>query len=394
MHQGSYIFTQVCASLPRWKFDKIVKKYDGNKYVKGFTCWNHLVVLIFGQLLDRDSLRDLISALDAHRSKWKFLGFGSKVSRSNLSDANSKRNVKIFEEFATFVIGEAKKAREGYCVISDTFRDREVYAFDSSTISLCLSIFEWCRYRYEKSAVKLHTLFDVQKEIPVFNIVTEALPHDSTAMKEIPYESGAFYIFDRAYMNTAELYSIHQKKAFFVVREKTNMLYDVVEDKLYCNQATGILHDQIIRLTGVKTQEQYSENLRRIVFYDGEHDRVFVFYTNNTDITPEEVALLYKNRWKVELFFKWLKQHLRIKEFYGTSENAVKIQIYAAIITYCMVAIVQQQYQVKWTTYDVLRRIAITWNETVPLRQIFKNAPEEETPKDEGQLYFEFYSGH
>lgn len=390
MHQGTFIFKQVCDSLPYWKFDELVKKYQGNRYVKDFTCWNYLMVLIFGQLLDRESCRDLICALEVHRSKWHHLGMGKKISRSNLSYASQHRDYRIFKEFAEYVIAQAQKARNGYNSISETFKDKAVYAFDSSTISLCLSIFEWCRYRYERSAVKLHTLFDVQKEIPVFNIVTEALPHDSTAMKEIPYESEAFYIFDRAYMNTTELYSIHLKKAFFVVREKTNMLYDVVEDKLYCNQATGILHDQIIRLTGSKTQEQYPENLRRIVFYDGEHDRVFVFYTNNTDITPEEVALLYKNRWKVELFFKWMKQHLRIKEFYGTSENAVKIQIFSAIITYCLVAIVQQNYHIEVSTYTVLRKISAGWFETCSIPDLFVNVPEETNLEDEGLLYLKF----
>ena len=390
MHQGTFIFKQVCDSLPYWKFDELVKKYQGNRYVKDFTCWNYLMVLIFGQLLDRESCRDLICALEVHRSKWHHLGMGRKISRSNLSYASQHRDYRIFKEFAEYVITQAQKAKGGYSSISETFKDKAVYAFDSSTISLCLSIFEWCRYRYEKSAVKLHTLFDVQKEIPVFNIVTETLPHDSTVMKEIPYESDAFYIFDRAYMNTMELYSIHLTKAFFVVREKTNMLYDVVEDKQYCNQATGILHDQIIRLTGSKTQEQYPENLRRIVFYDGEHDRVFVFYTNNTDITPEEVALLYKNRWKVELFFKWLKQHLRIKEFYGTSENAVKIQIYSAIITYCLVAIVQQNYHIEVSTYTVLRKISAGWFETCSIPDLFADVPEETDPKDEGQLYLKF----
>ena len=379
MNQGSYIFRQVVGLLPRDYFEWLVKKYDGNKYVKSFTCWNHLLVLIFGQLSNREGLRDLITTISPFRFAFHHLGFGKSVSRSNLGKANEVRDVRIFQEFADRMVSIARSKVDG---VKDFFLANKVYAFDSSTISLCLSIYWWAKMHHGKGGVKLHTLYDVKTDIPAFVVITDAALHDSQVMGLIPYEKDSFYVFDRAYMDTKMLYLIHKREAFFVVREKHKMVFDVVEDKGYNNPATGVMADQIIRFRGNKTRKNYPETLRRVIFYDREGNRTFVFYTNNFDITAEEVALLYKFRWRVELFFKWLKQHLRVKEFYGTSENAVKIQIYAAIIAYCLVVIIKHDMKLEAETYDVLRILSAALLVKMPLVDLLNIPDLEKTVSD------------
>ena len=375
MNQGRYVFTQLVDFLPRKNFEWLVKKYDGNKYVKSFTCWNHLLVLLYGQLSNREGLRDLIVSITPFKSAFHHLGFGKNVSRSNLGKANEIREVKIFQEFADKMVSIAREKRGA---VKDFFISNNVYAFDSSTISLCLSVYWWTKLHHGKGGVKLHELYDVKTDIPSFSVVTDASVHDSQVMELIPYEKGSFYIFDRAYMATKKLYIIEGAGAYFVVREKHKMSYEVVEDKGYNNPSSGIMADQTIRFKGHKTKKQYPVELRRVVFYDHDGNRTFVFYTNNFEVTAEQVALLYKYRWRVELFFKWLKQHLRIKEFYGTSENAVKIQIYAAIIAYCLVVIVQETLGIKLQTYDVLRILSTALLTKMPLRDLLVEQKEEE----------------
>ena len=364
MHQGRYVFTQLVDFLPRKHFEWLVTKYEGNKYVKSFSCWNHLLVLLFGQLSNREGLRDLIVTLTPFKFAFHHLGFGKSVTRSNLSKANEVREVRIFQEFADRMVAIACQKREG---VKDFFISNKVYAFDSSTISLCLSVYWWTKLHHGKGGVKLHELYDVKADIPAFSVITDASLHDSKVMDQIPYEKDSFYIFDRAYMVTKMLYLVEAKDAFCVVREKHKMLFEVVLDKNYNNPETGVMADQIIKFKGHKTKKQYPKELRRIVFYDKEGNRTFVFYINNFNITAEQVALLYKYRWRVELFFKWLKQHLRVKEFYGTTENAVKIQIYAAITAYCLVMIVQEELKLEMDTYDVLRILNTSLLTKMPL---------------------------
>ena len=364
MHQGRYVFTQLVDFLPRKHFEWLVTKYEGNKYVKSFSCWNHLLVLLFGQLSNREGLRDLIVTLTPFKFAFHHLGFGKSVTRSNLSKANEVREVRIFQEFADRMVAIARQKRDG---VKDFFISNKVYAFDSSTISLCLSVYWWTKLHHGKGGVKLHELYDVKADIPAFSVITDASLHDSKVMDQIPYEKDSFYIFDRAYMVTKMLYLVEAKDAFFVVREKHKMLFEVVLDKNYNNPETGVMADQIIKFKGHKTKKQYPKELRRIVFYDKEGNRTFVFYTNNFNITAEQVALLYKYRWRVELFFKWLKQHLRVKEFYGTTENAVKIQIYAAITAYCLIVIVQEELKLEMDTYDVLRILNTSLLTKMPL---------------------------
>lgn len=389
MNQGRYIFSQLCDFLPVDFFKWLVKKYEGNKYVKSFTCWNHLLVLLFGQLSNREGLRDLVVTLAPHKRAFHHLGFGKSVTRSNLSKANEVRDVRIFREFANRMIAIAREKRAG---VKDFFLSNKVYAFDSTTISLCLSVFWWTRLHHGRGGVKMHTLYDVTTDIPSFVIITDASVHDSKVMDQIPYESDSFYIFDRAYMATEHLFQIEMSEAYFVVREKSKILYKVLEDKHCSNPDTGVMADQIIVFTGSKTKKQYPRELRRVVFYDSENNRTLVFYSNNFKVSAEQIALLYKYRWRVELFFKWMKQHLRIKEFYGTSENAVQIQIYAALTAYCLVAIVEHEMQLDMDTYDVLRILSTSLLTRMPLRDLLdkSNWDLEEAEPIGGQFTIDF----
>ena len=351
--------------LDNYKFLRIVKKYDGNKYVKHFTCWNQLLTLMFGQLCNRESLRDLIVALNAHQEKCYHLGVGKHVTRSNLSKANETRDYRIFEDFAFYMISEARKKR-----VNDIFKlNGNVYAFDSTTIDLCLKLFPWANFRTHKGGIKIHTLYDVETQVPAFIHITEAKINDVKAMDIIPYESGSFYVFDRAYNDYHRLYKIHIMDSFFVVRAKTNIKARALKWKRRLPK--NILSDCEIELTGFYTQKSYPETIRLVRFWDEEDEREFIYLTNAKHIPALQVAELYKNRWQVELFFKWLKQHLKIKKFWGTSENAVKIQVYSAIIAYCLVAIMQHDMKLDRSTYEVLQILGISLTDKTPLRDLF-----------------------
>ena len=365
MNKDKYVFAQMVEFLDNYKFLRIVKKYDGNKYVKHFTCWNQLLTLMFGQLCNRESLRDLIVALNAHQEKCYHLGVGKHVTRSNLAKANENRDYRIFEDFAFYMISEARKKR-----INDIFKlNGNVYAFDSTTIDLCLKLFPWANFRTHKGGIKIHTLYDVETQVPAFIHITEAKINDVKAMDVIPYESGSFYVFDRAYNDYHRLYKIHMMDSFFVVRAKTNIKARVLKWKRRLPK--NILSDCEIELTGFYTQKSYPETIRLVRFWDEEDEREFIYLTNAKHIQALQVAELYKNRWQVELFFKWLKQHLKIKKFWGTSENAVKIQVYSAIIAYCLVAIMQHDMKLDRSTYEVLQILGISLTDKTPLRDLF-----------------------
>ena len=349
MNIDKYVFAQLVSFLDRSKFNRIVKKYDGDKYVKSFTCWNQLLVMMFAQLTKQDSLRTTPLTIESLGTMCYHLGFGKGVTRSNLSKANQERDYHIFEEFAYFVVNEAREKR-----VTDIFNlDGNVYAFDSTTVDLCLSVFWWAAFRKHKGGIKIHTLYDIETQIPTFFHITEAKVNDVNAMDEIPYESGSYYIFDRGYNDYKRLYTIHQIGAFFVIRAKTNLHYNT--EKWKRRMPDNVLSDQLITLSGFYSQQKYPEKIRKVIYWDDEQKREFTFLTNATEISALEVANLYKNRWQVELFFKWLKQHLRIKKFWGTNENAVRIQIYSAITAYCMVAIVQHDLHIDKSIYDVLQ---------------------------------------
>ena len=365
MNKEKYVFAQLISFLNENKFRRIVDKCQSSRYIKHFTCWNQLLALMFGQLSNRESLRDLIVALDAHHSKSYHLGLGKNVSKSSLARANQDRDYRIFEEYAYYLVNEARQKR-----VSDIFKlGGNVYAFDSTTIDLCLSVFWWAKFRKKKGGIKVHTLYDVETQIPAFFHITEASVHDSRAMKEIPYESGSYYIFDRAYNSFKMLYKIYQIEAFFVVRAKKNLQYKSIKWKRRLPK--NVLSDMMIELTGFYPSQYYPETLRLVKYWDEEQEREFVFLTNAMHISALQVAELYKNRWQVELFFKWLKQHLKIKKFWGTTENAVRIQIYVAISTYCLVAIVPKDMQLDRTTYEVLQILSISLTDKTQLRDLF-----------------------
>jgi hypothetical protein len=370
MNTGKYVFSQLVEFLPKRIFDGIAERHDSNKYVKHFTCWNQLLAMMFGQLTNRESLRDLIVAIDAHSSKCYHLGFGKNVTRSNLSKANENRDFKIFEEYAYHLIEIARKKRSN----SDFEIQGKVYAFDSTTIDLCLSIFWWAKFRSTKGGLKLHTLYDITTQIPAFVHITPASVHDMNAMDVIPYEHDAYYIFDRGYMDFARLYNVTRHSAYFVIRAKRNLKLEILKDLKRSDSSEIIISDHIVRLDGFSSYLDYPENFRRVRYYDADTKRPFTYLTNNLEITAEQVALLYKNRWQIELFFKWIKQHLKIKSFWGTTENAVRIQIYSAIITYCLVAIVEHDLNIKRSTYEVLQVLGISLLDKTPIIELFNSA--------------------
>jgi hypothetical protein len=370
MNTGKYVFSQLVEFLPKRIFDGITERYDSNRYVKHFTCWNQLLAMMFGQLTNRESLRDLIVAIDAHSSKCYHLGFGKNVTRSNLSKANETRDCRIFEEYAYHLIDIARKKRAN----TDFEVHGKVYAFDSTTIDLCLSIFWWAKFRSTKGGIKLHTLYDITTQIPAFVHITPAAVHDMNAMDVIPYEPEAYYIFDRGYMDFARLFKITRHSAYFVIRAKRNLKIKIMQDLRNTNSPGVIISDDLVRFVGFYSDLDYPENFRRVRYYDTETRRPFTYLTNNMEITAEQVVLLYKNRWQIELFFKWIKQHLKIKSFWGTTENAVRIQIYSAIITYCLVAIVEHDLKINRSTYEVLQVLGISLLDKTPIIELFNSA--------------------
>lgn len=385
MHENPYVFSQLASFLDRNHFNYLVRKYGGDRYVKHFTCWNQLLALMFGQLSNRDGLRALIVAFDAHRSKCYHLGVGRHVTRSNLAKANENRDFRIFEDFAYHMIELARKKRTKKIF---GFKGH-VYAFDSTTIDLCLELFEWAKFRSTKGGVKVHTLLDVETLVPSFMLITEAKMNDVKAMDFIPYETRSYYVFDRAYNDFGRLALIDSLGSFFVIRAKTNMQYEVIETKE--KLADNILKDCRITLTGCRTKELYGKPLRMVEYYDAEEKRIFTYLTNSNRISASRVAELYKNRWLVELFFKWLKQHLKIKKFWGMSENAVKIQIHVAIITYSLVAIVHHDMKSNRSLYEILQILGISLTDKTPLQELLtaKNPEKQEKVEDESLDLFD-----
>ena len=372
MNSGKYLFSQLVEFLPKRIFDGIVKKYGGDKYVKTFTCWNQLLVMMFGQLSSCDSLREVICIIDAIKNKSYHLGFGTgDIKLSNVSYANANRDYRIFEEFAYYMIDLAQSKR----LDREFILHGKFYAFDSTTIDLCLSLFQWAFFRQTKGGIKVHTLFDVVTQIPTYIHITEAKVHDMNAMDDIPYEPDAFYIFDKGYYDLARLYRISIIDSFFVIRQKSHLNYEIVDGEDLLDDTDNVLLDQAISLTGYQSKKKYPGTLRRIVYYAPKLKRTFSFLTNNFALKAGDIALLYKQRWQVELFFRWIKQHLRVTSFWGNTENAVRIQIYVAVIAYCLVAIVEHDCVLKRSAFNVLRVISRVLTDKTPVRDLF-NGPE------------------
>lgn len=379
MNQGKYIFSQLTDFLPKRIFDGLVTRFSGDKHVRHFSCWNQLLSMIFGQLSGRDSLRDLMVSIEPHKPKYYHLGFGKGTSISNFANANEKRDYRIFEEYAFHLIDLARKSS----IVDQDFQlniNGNIYAFDSTTIDLCLNVFWWATFRKTKCGIKLHTLYDVKTSIPCFIHVSAASVHDVNALDLLHYEPDGYYILDRGYIDYKRLFKINQSSAYFVIRAKDNLQYR----RMYSNKVNkdnGVRLDQIGKLTGFYVSKDYPDKLRRIKFYDEETDNELIFLSNNFDLKAEEIAMLYKYRWKVELFFKWIKQHLKIKSFWGTSQNAVRIQVYSAIIAYCLVALIRNKLKVHRSTYEILQILSISLLDKTTINELltsqdYKNVKE------------------
>lgn len=367
MYSGKLIFSQIMDYLPMHEFRRCVNRYRGNYQVKSFSCWNQYLCMAFAQLTYRESLRDIETCLRSVPNKFYHMGFRGRVSRSTLADANESRDWRIYADFAQVLIHQARKlyAKEDFGVeLKET-----VYAFDSTTIDLCLSLFPWAKFRKHKSAIKLHTLLDLRGSIPTFIEITDGKIHDVNILDELLPEPGCFYIMDRGYLDFNRLYLLHLFHAFFIIRSKSNFQFR----RLYSHpidKSTGLRCDQTIVLTGINSAKYYPDQLRRVRFFDEETDKNLTFLSNNFILPASTIAQLYKCRWQIELFFKWIKQHLRIKSFYGTSENAVKTQIWIAISIYVLVAIIKKRLNLDMSLYTFLQILSVTVFEKVSIYQL------------------------
>jgi len=379
MYTGKTVFSQIMDFLPMHEFRKCVKRYRGNYKVKSFTCLDQFLCMAFAQLTYRESLRDIEACLRSMQNKLYHMGIRGGVSRNNLSHANERRDWRIYADLAQVLIDQAR-----LLYANDDFGvelENTVYALDSTTIDLCLSLFPWARFRKRKGAIKLHTLLDLRGSIPTFIRVTDGLVHDVNILDELIPEPGCFYIMDRGYLDFDRLYLLNLFHAFFITRAKSNLQFR----RLYSHpidKSTGLRCDQTIALTGIDSAEYYPEQLRRVRFFDKETDKNLIFLSNNFILPAYTIAQLYKCRWQIELFFKWIKQHLRIKSFYGTSENAVKTQIWIAISVYLLVAIIKKRLNLEMSLYTFLQILSVTAFEKVPILQVLREFTDTEYPDD------------
>jgi hypothetical protein len=354
---GKTLFAQVMEFVPWTSFSRIVQRHGGNAGVRTLSCAEQFRAMAFAQLTWRESLRDIEASLSANASKLYAMGFRSAVKRSTLADANESRNWLIWSDLAAVLIRRARKLYSGDALGVDL--DSTVYALDSSTIDLCLSLFDWAPFRSTKAAIKLHTLLDLRGAIPAFIHISDGKLHDVNVLDMLSFEAGAFYVMDRGYVDFERLYALHQAGAFFVTRAKSPMdarrVYSTPTDR-----STGVISDQKVMLNGYYSARKYPEHLRRIRFKDPETGKTLIFLTNNTALPPLTIAALYKSRWQVELFFKWIKQHLRIKHFLGNSENAVKTQVWCAVATYVLIAIVKKELQLEASLYTCLQILSVS----------------------------------
>lgn len=371
MHSGRMIFSQLINFLPKREFNKCVRRYQGNYRVRRFSCFDQFLCMAFAQLTYRESLREIETCLRALQSKLYHAGIRSKVARSTLAEANENRDWRIYADFAQVLIQRARQlyAEDEFGVLLD----QAAYVFDSTTIDLCLSLFPWAHFRKRKGAIKLHTLMDLHGSIPCFIRITEGNVHDVNLLDQLILEPGSFYIMDRGYIDFARLYVFTLHSAFFIIRAKRN-LDSTRRNYRLVDKTTGLRSDQTILLNGPKTSQEYPDPLRRISYCDIETSKRFVFLTNNFMLNPLTITQLYQCRWQVELFFKWIKQHLRIKSFYGTSENAVKTQIWIAISIYALVAIIKKELKIDRSLNEILQIFSITLFEKNPIYQVLSGS--------------------
>jgi hypothetical protein len=384
MYIGKLVFSQVIDFMPMHIFRRCVARYRGNYKIKSFTCLDQFLCLAFAQITYRESLRDIEACLRAQSHKVYHMGIRGKVSRSTLADANEERDWRIYSDLAMSLIATARRLYRNEKFLEDL--DETVYAFDATTIDLCLSLFPWAKFRQHKGAIKLHTLLDLRGNIPTFIHISDGKLHEVNTLDILPLEAGAFYVMDRGYLDFRRLYVMEKVSAFFVIRAKVNFKFR----RIYSHpvdRSTGLICDQTIMLTGIKAHKDYPDNLRRVKYYDTETDKSLVFLTNNFTLPALTIAKLYKCRWQVELFFKWIKQNLRVKSFYGTSDNAVKTQIWIAIVVYVLAAIIKKQLNIKISLYTMLQVLSVSIFEKISLLQLLTECDyESETDATSNQL--------
>jgi hypothetical protein len=384
MEPGRLVFAQLMDFVPRHDFDACVQRYDGDRRLRGFSCRDQFLCLAFAQLTFRESLRDIETCLRAFQSKLYHAGFRGKISRSTLADANRAHDWRIFADFAQVLIDRARTLYADEPIGVEL--EQTAYALDSTTIDLCLSLFPWARFRRRKGAVKLHTLVDLRGNIPCFVRVSHGKAADVTVLDHLPIEAGSFYVMDRGYIDFQRLHRFTTSAAYFVTRGKRGLDY-TRRGRRRVDKTTGLRSDQTIVLVGPKTSRLYPDPLRRISFHDAENDRRFVFLTNNFSLPALTIAKLYKCRWQVELFFKWIKQNLHIKSFYGTSDNAVRIQVWIAISTYVLVAIVKKELGLTRSLSEILQVLSLTLFEKTPVFQALSDEkPQDPEPLPPNQL--------
>jgi len=378
MNSGRMVFAQLMDFLPWRAFDRCVRRYQGNRRTRSFTCRDQFLCMAFAQLTFRESLRDIETCLRAVSNKLYHAGIRGRVSRSTIADANEARDWRIYADFAAVLIADARQryAQDAF----STALEQTAYAFDSTTIDLCLSLFPWAKFRRRKGAIKLHTLLDLRGGIPCFMHISHGKTHDTTALDELIIEPGAFYVMDRGYLDFGRLYAFTRQMAFFVIRAKNNLDFSRRASHPV-DRSTGLRSDQSIILNGPKSSQLYPDTLRRVTYRDEASGKRFVFLTNHFDLDANVVTDLYRCRWQIELFFKWIKQHLRIKAFYGTTENAVKTQVWIAISVYVLVAIVKRELNLPRSLYEILQILSITLFEKTPILQALAS---DYDPKQQG----------
>jgi len=387
MNTPPTIFAQIMAFLPMPEFRKCVRRYHGNYRVRRFSCLDQFLCLAFAQLTYRESLRDVEACLQTMKSRLYHMGIRGRVTRTNLAGANEARDWRIYSDFANILINEARRLYRKEDIglkLKET-----VFAFDSTTIDLCLSLFPWANFRQRKGAIKLHTLLDLRGSIPTFIQMTEGKTHDVRILDEVPLEAGAFYILDRGYLDFGRLYTLHEHRVFFIIRAKTNLQSRRIMSRSV-DKTMDLTSDQTIVLTGPSSKVEYPEPLRRVRFFDRENGRHFTFLTNNFLQPALTIAQLYKLRWRVELFFRWTKQNLRIKSFYGTSENAVRTQIWVAMAIYALVAIIKKKMSMDLPLYNFLQILSVTAFEKIPLNQLLTFSDDHDSEADDPNQFVLF----
>jgi len=371
VNQGQTIFSQIMSYIPKNSFDSCVKKYRGNYKVQSFTCWEQFLAMSFAQLTYRESLRDIETCLRAMQNKLYHIGIRSKISRSTLAAANQNRDWRIYADFAYILIDQAKELYRDDKFFKEL--DETVYALDSTTIDLCLSLFPWAKFRKTKGAIKIHTLLDLQNNIPSFISITDGSVHDVNILDDLITEIGAFYVLDKGYIDFERLYNLNNNSAYFVTRAKSNFQFK----RIYSHQvdkSLGLICDQSILLKGFYPSKDYPEKLRRIKYFDFQNNRRLVFLTNNFHLPAITIANLFKQRWQIELFFKWIKQNLKIKSFYGNTPNAVKTQVCIAISVYVLLAIIKKKLKIEHSLYTFLQLISISIFEKTPIISLFSDS--------------------